>query len=433
SLTGLPNRLSLRERFTTLTHNNASVQENKQVISVICLRLDRLNRINETLGHDYGDLLLKSIAKRLKLHFKGDDDAVTYLNPNRFIIMLGATTEKEVVAEVARKVLAIINQSFILNSQEVFVTASIGIAFSFRCQTSLEDLLQHSQLAMDYAVVQGGNQYQFFQGNLNDSQANILSLETSLRQALEKEELQLYYQPRISLRTGKITGVEALVRWDSPGKGLISPNKFIPLAEETGLIIPIGEWVLSTACRQGKIWHSLRKTAPLLIAVNLSGRQFSQPELRQSLVKILVDTGLDPQYLELELTESILVQNVTLARNKLNALKMLGIKIAIDDFGTGYSSLSYLQQFPFDILKIDRCFIHNIQHNTKNAAITNAILQMAHSLSFKVIAEGVETNAELNFLRQNNCDEMQGFLFSHPLTAGEFEELLMSEQSLAFD
>ncbi len=433
SITGLPNRLSLREKFTTLTNNYSSITDNQQVISVICLRLDRLNRINETLGHDYGDLLLQSVAKRLQLHFKGNDDAVTYLNPNRFIIMLGATTGKEVVAEVAKKVLEIINQSFILNGKEVFATASIGIAFSFPCQTSLEDLLKRSQLAMDSAVSQGGNQYQFFEATFGDYKADILSLENRLRQALEKEELQVYYQPRISLKTGKITGAEALLRWNSPDQGLISPSKFIPLAEETGLIIPIGEWVLSKACHQGKIWHSLTNTEPLLIAVNLSGRQFSQPELRQNLLKILLETGLDPQYLELELTESILVENITVARSKLNALKILGIKIAIDDFGTGYSSLSYLQQFPFDILKIDRCFIHNIQENTKNAAITNAILQMARSLNFKVIAEGVEIEAELNFLRQNNCDEIQGFLFSHPLTAGEFEELLMSDKSLTFD
>lgn len=428
SLTELPNRLSLREKFTALIGNNFSINDSKNIVSVICLRLDRLNRINETLGHDYGDLLLQEVAKRLKSHFKGDNDAVAYLNPNRFVIMLGATTGKEIVTGIAKKVLEIISQSFILNNKEIFITASIGIALSSRSQISLEDLLKHSQLALESAVNQGGNQYEFFQKNFNVARTDILSLETSLRQALEKEELQVHYQPRISLKTGKITGVEALLRWYSPDKGMISPGKFIPIAEETGLIVPIGEWVLSTACRQGKIWNSLQQTDPLLIAVNLSSRQFSQHELRQSLVNILLDSKLDPQYLELELTESILVENISVARSKLNALKMLGIKIAIDDFGTGYSSLSYLQQFPFNILKIDRCFIRNIQQNMKNAAITKAILQMARSLDFKVIAEGVETKEELNFLHQNNCDEVQGFLFSPPLPASELEELLISGQ-----
>ena len=428
SLTGLPNRLSLREKFGALIGNNFSITGSKKNISVICLRLDRLNRINETLGHDYGDLILQGVAKRLQLHFKGNNDAVAYLNPNRFVIMLGATTGQEIVAGVAKKVLGIISQSFLLHGKEIFITASIGIALSSRSQISLEDLLQHSQLALESAVNRGGNQYQFFQTSSNAAKTEILTLEASLRQAIEKEELQVHYQPRISLTTGEITGVEALLRWYSPDKGIISPGKFIPIAEETGLIIPIGEWVLSTACRQGKTWHSLRKTQPLLMAVNLSSRQFSQPELRQSLVNILLDSGLDPQYLELELTESILVENISVARSKLNALKMLGIKIAIDDFGTGYSSLSYLQQFPFDILKIDRCFIRNIQQNMKNAAITKAILQMARSLDFKVIAEGVEMEEELNFLRQNNCDEVQGFLFSRPLPASEFEELLLSGQ-----
>jgi EAL domain-containing protein (putative c-di-GMP-specific phosphodiesterase class I)/AmiR/NasT family two-component response regulator len=275
-------------------------------------------------------------------------------------------------------------------------------------------LTQHYTLASNQALEQ-----------INIEMSEQQALEADLHLALEKKQLQVYYQPQISTQTGKIVGAEALLRWHHPERGFISPAIFIPLAEKSDLILSIGEWVLSTACRQTKVWHT-NKRDHLQIAVNLSGRQFDQLNLRQRLEPILTDTGLDPKYLKLELTESILVQNTELALKQLNSLKALGVQIAIDDFGTGYSSLMYLQQFPFDILKIDQCFIRQL-NNPKTITIIIAIIQMAHSLHLKVIAEGVETEAELAFLREHNCDEIQGYLFSRPLPVAEFEKLLVSD------
>ncbi|NES74213.1 MAG: EAL domain-containing protein, partial [Okeania sp. SIO2D1] len=248
---------------------------------------------------------------------------------------------------------------------------------------------------------------------------------------LERDELKVYYQPRISLTTGKITGAEALLRWSSAEFGKISPSKFIPIAEETGLIIPISEWVLATACRQLNHWQQNNLAQDLYVAVNLSARQFLQDNLHERIEQLVSATQIKTAHLELELTESVLAENPTLAQEKLTSLKSLGINIAIDDFGTGYSSFSYLQQFPFDILKIDQCFIRNVHHNTKNAAITKAILQMAMSLDFKVVAEGVETEAELNFLLQHQCHEIQGFFFSPPIAARDFEQLLVGGKTLS--
>jgi len=275
-------------------------------------------------------------------------------------------------------------------------------------------ITEHYTLAVNQALEQ-----------INIEMSEQQALEADLHLALERKQLQVYYQPQISTQTGKIVGAEALLRWHHPERGFISPAIFIPLAEKSDLIVSIGEWVLSTACRQTKAWHT-DKIGHLQIAVNLSGRQFDQLNLRQRLEPILTDTGLDPKYLKLELTESILVQNADLALRQLNSLKALGVQIAIDDFGTGYSSLRYLQQFPFDILKIDQCFIRQL-NNAKTIAITIAIIQMAHSLHLKVIAEGVETEAELAFLREHNCDEIQGYLFSRPLPVAEFEKLLASD------
>ncbi|HEY9872303.1 MAG TPA: EAL domain-containing protein, partial [Candidatus Obscuribacterales bacterium] len=275
-------------------------------------------------------------------------------------------------------------------------------------------ITEHYTLAVNQALEQ-----------INIEMSEQQALEADLHLALERKQLQVYYQPQISTQTGKIVGAEALLRWHHPERGFISPAIFIPLAEKSDLIVSIGEWVFSTACRQTKAWHT-DKIGHLQIAVNLSGRQFDQLNLRQRLEPILTDTGLDPKYLKLELTESILVQNADLALRQLNSLKALGVQIAIDDFGTGYSSLRYLQQFPFDILKIDQCFIRQL-NNAKTIAITIAIIQMAHSLHLKVIAEGVETEAELAFLREHNCDEIQGYLFSRPLPVAEFEKLLASD------
>ncbi len=424
-LTNLPNQLSLRERFKQV---QATEPDNEQLVTVMCLGLDRFNQINDNLGHAFGDLLLKAVAERLTACVS-PQDTVAHLNASQFAIILATTQHKKDAAQFAQTILESLSQTFGLAGQEIFITASIGIALYPGDGTQIEHLLNHANMAMTQAKQQGGDQYHFYTTALNIGSLDRLALQTSLRHAIEREELKVYYQPQVNLQTGQIIGAEALVRWQHPERGLVSPDKFIPVAEETGLIIPIGEWVLHTACKQSKVWQNAGFDS-LRIAVNLSSRQFSQIDLRHQLVQILMETGLDPKFIELELTESMLVQNTEVAIRRLNALKSLGVEIAIDDFGTGYSSLSYLQQFPFDILKIDRCFIRNIADNSNNAAITKAIIEMAKSLNLKLIAEGVETEEELSFVCKYKCDVMQGFLFSRPLPVKEFEQLLTSGKRL---
>ena len=425
SLTNLPNRLSLRERFKQIQPTDT---DNEQLVTILCLGLDRFNQINENLGHAIGDLLLKAVAERLTACVEAGD-TVARLDTDQFAIILATTQHKQEVGNIAQTILESISQTFALAGQEIFITASMGIAIYPRDGQEIEQLLNHANTAMVHAKQQGGDQYQYYTVAYNIGSSDRLALQTTLRYALERGELQLYYQPQVNLQTGQIVGAEALLRWHHPERGLVSPDKFIPLAEETGLIISIGEWVLHTACKQTKAWQTAGFSS-LRVAVNLSSRQFSQIDLRHQLVQILMETGLDPKYIELELTESMLVQNTEVAIRRLNALKALGVEIAIDDFGTGYSSLSYLQQFPFDILKIDRCFIRNITENSNNAAITKAIIEMAKSLNLKLIAEGVETEAELSFVCKHKCDGMQGYLFSRPVPAHEFEQLLTSGKCL---
>jgi diguanylate cyclase (GGDEF)-like protein len=419
SLTNLPNRLSLRERFKQVQPTDSS---DEQLITVLSVGLDRFNQINDNLGHAVGDLLIKAVADRLTACVE-TGDIVARLNADQFAIILPKTQHKKEVGNIAQTILKNLSQIFTLAGQEVFITASIGIAVYPRDGIEIEQLLRNANTAMAKAKQQGGDQYEFYTAAYNIGSSERLALQTTLRHALEREELLVYYQPQVDLKTGQIIGAEALVRWQNPDRGLVSPDKFIPIAEETGLIIPIGEWVLQTACKQTKIWQDAGFNS-LRIAVNLSSRQFSQIDLRKQLVQILMETGLDPKYIELELTESMLVKNTEVAIRRLNALKSLGVKIAIDDFGTGYSSLSYLQQFPFDILKIDRCFIRNITDDSNNAAITKSIIEMAKTLNLKLIAEGVETEAELSFVCKHQCDEMQGYLFSRPVPFQEFEQLL---------
>ncbi len=427
SLTNLPNRLSLREKFTQILDSTNNQNQEQQIIPVLCLCLDRFNLINQSFGSKTGDLLLKEVAQRLK-SCVGEHDTVAYLSDNKFALILGTTEEENSAQDVALAILNNIAKPFRINEQEVIITASIGMSLYPQHGSDIESLLVCAGQAMDFSLQQGGNQVQLYTTNHRKGAADRLALETSLRYVLEREELRVYYHPRICMETGEIVGAEALVRWYHPERGKIPPDQFIPIAEETGLIVPIGEWVCHTACQQTKIWNQ-KFNQSLAIAVNISSRQFRE-DLRERLVDILQATQLDPKYLELELTESILVQNPSAATQKLQELQSLGIKVAIDDFGTGYSSLSYLRQFPFQILKIDQCFVRNLTDDAKNAAITIAIMQMAHSLQFRVIAEGVETEAELAFLRQYPCDEIQGYLFSPPLPAAEFEKLIASGKKL---
>jgi len=416
SLTNLPNQLALREQFQQikLTHD-------QQLMTIMCVGLDRFHQINDDLGHSIGDRVLQAVAQRL-VNCVSSEDYVTRLGSSQFAIILPTTPHKKDAVLVAQTLLEQFSQTFAIDEQEIFVTASIGMALYPRDGRDIEQLLNQANKAMFQAKQQGGNCHQFYSIALSQGTSDRMALKTSLRYALERDELQVYYQPQVNLETGKIIGAEALLRWEHPERGLVSPGRFIPLAEETGLILPIGEWVLKMACQQTRHWQKAGYP-DLKIAVNLSGRQFQQLDLRHRLVKIFTQTGLRPEYLELELTESMLVENTDVAIRRLQALKALGVEIAIDDFGTGYSSLSYLQQFPFDTLKIDRCFIRNIQDNPSQLAITQAIIEMANTLNLKLVAEGVETEAELSFVVQHHCQMMQGYLFSKPLPAKAFESL----------
>jgi len=425
SLTKLPNRLSLQEQFKQIQQHNLN---NQQLVTVLCIGLDRFNQINDNLGHTIGDSLLQAVAERLSSCI-GSQNTVARLNADQFVVVLSTIQHRKEAANFAQLILNKLSEIFRLAEQEIFITASLGIALYPRDGKEIEQLINHAHTAMIKAKQQGGDHFEFYTAAYNIGSSDRLALQTSLRYALERDELEVYYQPQVNLQTGEIFGAEALVRWHHPDRGIVSPNKFIPIAEETGLILAIGEWVLYTACKQVKIWQN-SGFPNLQIAVNLSSRQFSQLDLRQQLVQILIKTGIDPRFIELELTESMLAQNTEVAIRRLNALKALGVKIAIDDFGTGYSSLSYLQQFPFDVLKIDRCFIRNITENANNAAITQAIIAMAKSLNLKLIAEGVETAAELSFVCQHKCDGMQGYLFSRPVPVQEFYKLLTTGERL---
>jgi diguanylate cyclase (GGDEF)-like protein len=425
SLTSLPNQLLLREQLNRVL---AQANYSDQLVPILALSLNRFSQINSTLGHSFGDLLLKAVAKRL-ITCVSENDTVARLQADRFAIILATIEQRQEAANVAQTILNTLSQPFFLNSHEVFITPNIGIACYPFNGSDIDTLICNANIARDLARKQEGNSYHFYTANMSAQSSNQLALETSLRHALERAEFQVYYQPQADLQTGQIVGMEALLRWQHPDQGLVSPTEFIPLAEQNGLMIPIGEWVLKTACRQTKIWQAAG-FPHLHIAVNLSGCQFSQQNLGKRLVQILEDTGLDPKCLELELTESILIKNVEVTIITLNRLRALGIQISVDDFGTGYSSLSYLKKFPIDTLKIDQSFIRNILNDSKNTAITTAMIQMARSLGLKVIAEGVETEAELSFLYQQQCDEVQGYLISRPVPAKEFERLLTTGKRL---
>ena len=428
STTRLPNRLSLLEYFQQILAQLVSLGEqdgnwkHNGMIPVLCIGIDRFSRINDILDYEAGDLLLKAIGERLKnsLH---PENIVTHLNGDQFAILLQPILDKKQLQNTLEKLQQIISEPFVLIDREVFITVSTGISFYPQDGREIQQLLRAAKQAMNEVKEQGGNHYSFYTPSSDHDLSERIDLEVALRYALEREEFQIYYQPQVSLKTGKIVGAEALLRWKHPQQGMISPMKFIPIAEETGLIEPIGEWVLYQACKHSKTWRS-QGLGNLRVSVNLSGRQFRTPNLRQKLVQVLMATGCEPDYLELELTESLLIRDAELSIQQLQALKALGVKIAIDDFGTGYSSLKYLQKFPFDVLKIDQCFVRNLHNNKINAAITQSLISMAHLLNLKVIAEGVETQEELELLKDFKCNEIQGYLFSSPLSLEGFVNLV---------
>jgi len=425
SLTGLPNRLLLLDRIRQTTLES---ERHERLAAILYLDLDRFKLVNDTLGHEAGDLLLKSVAARLSGCVRSGD-TVARLGGDEFTVVLANVAHVDDVGRVAQKVLDVFAQPFLLAAQELFVSPSIGITLFPFDDRDPELLLKNADAAMYHAKDSGRNTFRFFTADLNTRAARRLDLETALRHALERQEFVLHYQPQVDLISGRIIGMEALVRWQRPGTGLVSPLDFIPLAEETGLIVPIGEWVLRTACAQNRAWQEAGLPA-LQMSVNIAARQFQQQNLAEVVARVLQETGLDPRWLMLEITESTVMRDAGAAVETLREIGSLGVGLSVDDFGTGYSSLSYLKRFPLNCLKIDKSFIDDITTDPNDAAITTAIISMAGSLEIKVIAEGVETLAQLNFLRARGCDAMQGYYFSKPLPAAGLAALLAGNKRL---
>lgn len=418
TLTGLSNRCRLQDRLQLAI---LSAERYKYQLTVAFIDLDQFKFINDSLGHFTGDQLLKTVAQRLQSCLRESDTVARY-GGDEFVVVINHSNEA-VISLLMSKILASVAEPVVVDGQELQVTCSIGFSVYPIDGLDAQTLLRNADAAMYRAKEQGRNNAQFYTEELNQKIRKRMAMELMLRHALERNEFLLHYQPQVGLQTGAIVGVEALIRWKPGAQEMISPTDFIPLAEELGLIVPIGEWVLKTACAQMKTWHNagLPKVS---VSVNLSARQFKQPNLVEVIARVLQETGLDARYLELELTESMVMDNVEVVVLTLGKLKAMGIKLSIDDFGTGYSSLSYLKQFPIDILKIDQSFVKDLTNDRNDAAIVRSIIALAHSLKLSVIAEGVETEEQLNYLRAHVCDAVQGYYFSRPVSAADCRELL---------
>lgn len=419
TLTGLPNRSLLHDRLKLAI---AQAARENLLLGVLILDLDRFKDINDSLGHHVGDKLLKTVSKRLAACVR-ETDTLARLGGDEFVAILVGVHNIDGITTVAKKVLGLIAEPVYMEGHEIYTTGSIGIAVYPMDGEDSQTLLKHADLAMYQAKELDRNNFQFFSRDMNIKMLERMMLENSMRKALDREDFFLVYQPQVDARTGKITGMEALLRWQHPDLGLLSPDKFIYLAEETGFIVAIGEWVLRTACRQNKQWQDMGLPS-VRMAVNLSAKQFVQKGLDETISAILLESGLDPQWLELEITESAVMKNADENAEILRKFRDMGSSIAIDDFGTGYSSLSYLKHFPITRLKIDRSFVRDITSNPDDAAIAEIIIAMAQTLKLEVIAEGVETRTQMEFLSFNNCVEMQGYLFSRPVRADVFENYL---------
>ena len=426
SLTALPNRSSFS---LILNHGIAGARRDGKNLAVLFIDLDRFKNINDTLGHDAGDVLLREVGIRLK-HCVRQTDTVARLGGDEFVVLLEDISEPGHVAKVARKILSDLAGSLDTIGQEFRVTASIGISIYPLDGEDEQTLMKNADIAMYHAKQEGKNNFQFHSEQINTHSVARLAMESSLRRALERNEFQLHYQTKINLGTSRMSGMEALLRWKHPDLGMVPPAQFIPIAEETGLIGPIGQWVIRTACAQNKDWQD-RGLPPMRVAVNLSPRQFTDENLPDSIAAILEETGMDPKWLELEITESMIMHNVGKTMQKLTTLGNMGIRIAIDDFGTGHSSLAYLKRFPIDTLKIDRSFISDLPGDAEDKAITAAIITLGKSLDLTVVAEGVETREQLDFLRAHGCDEFQGYYSNKPMAAEQFAQLLQTEMDPA--
>jgi diguanylate cyclase (GGDEF)-like protein len=423
-LTALPNR-SLFSKL--LGQSISEAQRYRKPLAVLFLDLDRFKQINDALGHAAGDQLLQEVAKRLKGCVR-ESDAVARLGGDEFVVLLPQVHDGALAAAVAQKILAAIAKPFALIGQEFRVTASIGISVYPKDGLDEQTLTKNADVAMYHAKNEGKNNFQFYSESLDAHSLERLTLESSLRHALERNEFQLHYQAKRDIRSGRITGMEALLRWEHPDLGTVAPLRFIPVAEETGLILPIGKWVLKTACMQNVTWQK-QGLPSVSIAVNLTARQFFDEQLLDDVQAILQTSGMQAAFLELEIAESLLIQNVENTARILAGLKALGVRIAIDDFGIGYSSLALLERFPLDSIKIDRSFIRGLTGATEDGGLADAIIAMGRSLSMTVVAQGVETREQAEFLRVHACDELQGFYFKRPLPAREFTRLLQDADS----
>lgn len=421
TITELPNRNLFEER---LSEALARAKSANGKLGVLFISVDQFKKVNDTLGHGPGDNLLEGFAKRLRSCIS-DSDTVARFGNDEFALLLTRVDSQKDAVDTVRSLTQVLKFPFDLGGQELFATASVGVSMFPTHGDDVQTLLKNAGAALYKAKRSGGANYQFYSSDMHELASRKLSLETSLRRAIQNKEFLVHYQPRISVDSLEITGVEALVRWQHPQLGLIAPGEFIPLAEDTGLIVPLGEWVLRTACLQNKELQALG-FAPIQMAVNICARQFHDQDLAQTVIRILDETRLSPDHLELELTESSVMQNAEFASGVLSRLKGMGIKISIDDFGTGFSSLASLKRLPIDALKVDKSFVSDVTTDPDAAALVMAIITLAHNLRLKVIAEGVETEEQLRFLHLLRCDEIQGFLFSKPLPADALISLLDS-------
>jgi len=419
-LTGLPNRNLLQDRLKRAVF----AQRDARPIAVVFIDLDHFKFINDSLGHTQGDKLLAIIAERLASIVR-EGDTVARLGGDEFVLVLNDQNKEDVIFRAMQRVLNKVSEPMTIDGQELYITCSAGVSLYPADAPDVETLLKNADVAMYRAKEHGRNNFQFYTPEMNDLANERLALEHSLRRALERNELLLHYQPKVNLETGMIVGAEALLRWQHPEWGLIAPERFIPIAEETGLIVQIGAWVIRTACNQARLWQDAGLPS-VVMSVNLSARQFRQESFVKVVTQILHETGLKPEQLEMELTESMLMHNANAAISILAGLKSIGVRLSLDDFGTGYSSLSYLSRLPIDTLKIDRSFVQHIgdQDECDNGILAQAIISLGHSLNLTVIAEGVETGEQLQFLKAHQCDEVQGFYFCKPTVAGEFAKML---------
>lgn len=423
SLTNLPNRLQFRQKLMDAFRK---ADQNEKMAAIVFLDLDRFKIINDTLGHHVGDELLVLVSNKLKSHIH-EQNFVARFGGDEFIILMSNVNHVDEVTKFAESISALLDESFMYENQELFITSSIGISLYPQDGTDVDTLIKNADTAMYRAKEKGGHAYELYHSDMNLRSLERLNMEIQLRRALERNEIIIHYQPLIDLRTGVIFGMESLVRWNHSTMGLISPGEFIPVAEETGLIIPLGNWVLIEACRQNKIWNEMG-LGNLRVSVNISVKQFQQPNFYKIVENVLIETDLDPSLLCLEITENIAMMNVSYIVDTLTRLKELGVQISIDDFGTGYSSLSYLKRFRVHTLKIDKSFIKDLTTDEETAAIVKAMITMSRQLNMKCLAEGVENLQQLQFLKEHGCDEIQGYIFSRPLPHHQFETLIREKK-----